>query len=41
MSWIEKILPRTKSPTKSNVPEGSWAFVLSVIITCASLREFG
>ncbi|WP_339766736.1 acetyl-CoA carboxylase, carboxyltransferase subunit beta [uncultured Paraglaciecola sp.] len=24
MSWIEKILPRTKSPTKSNVPEGIW-----------------
>lgn len=24
MSWIEKILPRTKSPTKSNVPEGVW-----------------
>ncbi|MFT5676226.1 MAG: acetyl-CoA carboxylase carboxyl transferase subunit beta [Paraglaciecola sp.] len=24
MSWIEKILPRTKSPIKSNVPEGIW-----------------
>jgi acetyl-CoA carboxylase carboxyl transferase subunit beta len=24
MSWIEKILPRTKSATKSNVPEGIW-----------------
>ena len=24
MSWIEKILPRTKSSTKSNVPEGIW-----------------
>jgi acetyl-CoA carboxylase carboxyl transferase subunit beta len=24
MSWIEKILPRTKSPMKSNVPEGIW-----------------
>ena len=24
-SWIEKILPRTKSSTKSNVPEGVWA----------------
>ena len=24
MSWIEKILPRTKSLTKSNVPEGIW-----------------
>ena len=24
MSWIEKILPRTKSSTKSNVPEGVW-----------------
>jgi len=23
-SWIEKILPRTKSATKSNVPEGVW-----------------
>ena len=23
-SWIEKILPRTKSGTKSNVPEGVW-----------------
>lgn len=24
MSWIEKILPRTQSSTKSNVPEGIW-----------------
>lgn len=24
MSWIQKILPRTKSATKSNVPEGIW-----------------
>ncbi len=24
MSWIEKILPRTKSEQKSNVPEGVW-----------------
>lgn len=24
MSWIEKILPRTKSSIKSNVPEGIW-----------------
>jgi acetyl-CoA carboxylase carboxyl transferase subunit beta len=24
MSWIEKILPRTKSATKSNVPQGIW-----------------
>lgn len=24
MSWIEKILPRTQSGTKSNVPEGVW-----------------
>ncbi len=24
MSWIEKILPRTQSGTKSNVPEGIW-----------------
>lgn len=24
MSWIEKILPRTKSSTKGNVPEGIW-----------------
>lgn len=24
MSWIEKILPRTQSSTKSNVPEGVW-----------------
>lgn len=24
MSWIEKILPRTKSSPKSNVPEGVW-----------------
>jgi acetyl-CoA carboxylase carboxyl transferase subunit beta len=25
MSWIRKILPRTHSATKSNVPEGVWA----------------
>lgn len=25
MSWIERILPRTQSSTKSNVPEGVWA----------------
>lgn len=24
MSWIQKILPRTQSSTKSNVPEGIW-----------------
>ncbi|TRY29393.1 acetyl-CoA carboxylase, carboxyltransferase subunit beta [Aliiglaciecola sp. M165] len=24
MSWIQKILPRTQSATKSNVPEGIW-----------------
>lgn len=24
MSWLEKILPRTQSDTKSNVPEGVW-----------------
>lgn len=24
MSWIQKILPRTQSATKSNVPEGVW-----------------
>ncbi|MBF7073123.1 acetyl-CoA carboxylase carboxyltransferase subunit beta [Glaciecola sp. MH2013] len=24
MSWIERILPRTQSSTKSNVPEGIW-----------------
>nr|WP_136251923.1 acetyl-CoA carboxylase, carboxyltransferase subunit beta [Ningiella ruwaisensis] len=24
MSWIEKILPKTQSSTKSNVPEGIW-----------------
>lgn len=24
MSWIQKILPRTQSSTKSNVPEGVW-----------------
>ena len=24
MSWIEKILPRTQSSEKSNVPEGIW-----------------
>lgn len=25
MSWIERILPKTQSSTKSNVPEGVWA----------------
>lgn len=25
MSWIQKILPRTQSETKSNVPEGIWS----------------
>ncbi|AWL12421.1 Acetyl-CoA carboxylase [Saliniradius amylolyticus] len=25
MSWIEKILPRTQSSSKSNVPEGVWS----------------
>ena len=25
MSWIQKILPRTQSSTKSNVPEGIWS----------------
>ncbi|MCV2885637.1 acetyl-CoA carboxylase, carboxyltransferase subunit beta [Aestuariibacter sp. AA17] len=25
MSWIQKILPRTQSSTKSNVPEGLWS----------------
>ncbi|RDV24293.1 acetyl-CoA carboxylase carboxyltransferase subunit beta [Alteromonas aestuariivivens] len=24
MSWIQKILPRTQTPTKGNVPEGIW-----------------
>lgn len=24
MSWIQKILPKTQSPAKSNVPEGIW-----------------
>ncbi|KTF05975.1 acetyl-CoA carboxylase, carboxyl transferase, subunit beta, partial [marine sediment metagenome] len=24
MSWIQKILPRTQTSTKGNVPEGIW-----------------
>jgi acetyl-CoA carboxylase carboxyl transferase subunit beta len=34
MSWIEKILPRTQSSIKSNVPEGIWTKQLEVCPKC-------